>query len=98
MDKAKYIVVEIMVGVSMFETPILFPSFVGHDDMARSLGIVPGKVLGAGFVEFSAKEHLHCGLPFHVVEAVTYGKSTSLGVESREEDANLIRKALRLSE
>ena len=93
MDKAKYIVVEIMVGVSMFDTPILFPSFVGHDDMVRSLGIVPGKVLGAGFVEFFPKKYSDS-----VVEVSVYGESTSLGVASRPEDANLIRKALRLEE
>jgi hypothetical protein len=102
MENSKYIVVEIFcgpVGMKMeMETPILFPAYIGHIDMARSLGITPDDVLAAGFVQIATKEHLHCDLPFHVVEVTAYGKSTSLGVESREEDSDLIRKALALED
>ncbi len=81
------------------ETPILFPPHVGHDDMARSLSITPDDVLAAGFVEFSAVEYLHCGLPFHVVEAKAYGQSTSLKVKSRpQEDSRLISQAMKIGD
>ena len=94
-DRAKYIVVEIFCGT---ETPILFPPHVGHGDMARSLSITPDDVLAAGFVAFSTKERLHCGLPYQTVEAKAYGESTSLKVQSREEDSRLISQAMKIGE
>lgn len=101
MDKAKYIVVEIFcgpVGMKMeMETPILFPEHVGHDDMARSLGITPDDVLAAGFVEIYPQPSAS-----HVcrseIKIKATGESTSLGVSSREEDSSLIRKALGIAE
>jgi hypothetical protein len=98
MELAKYIVVEIQSGVSTFETPIIFPYCIGHDDMAKQLGIDQDKVISGGFVEFSAREHLYCGLPYSVVESTTLGESISLGVKSRPSDAHLIDQALKLGE
>ena len=97
-ERAKYIVVEIFCGTMKMETPILFPPHVGHNDMTRSLSITPDDVLAAGFVEFSTVEHLHCGLPFHVVEARAYGESTSLKVKSREVDSRLICQAMKIGD
>ena len=98
MNAPKYIVVKIFcgpVGMKMeMETPIVFPAHVGHDDMARSLGIDKDDVLGAGFVGIASKEHLHCGLPYHEVEVTAYGRSVSLEVKSREEASRLLQKAL----
>lgn len=86
MDRTKYIVVEF----NGLETPILFPAHVGHDDMARSLGITADDVVSAGFV------HIY---PLRgdclVVKAI--GESITLKVASREEDADLIRKALHIT-
>ncbi len=92
MENPKYIVVEIFCGIMKMETPILFPAHVGHIDMARSLGITPDDVLAAGHVGLSASRH------GDDVEVTAYGRSTSLGVESREEDSRLIFKALGLEE
>ncbi len=96
-ENAKYIVVKIFcgpVGMRMeMETPIVFPAYVGHNDMASSLGITPDDVLAAGFVGFSPKKYSD-----GVVEVTAYGKSTSLGVESREEDSRLIQKSLAMDD
>jgi hypothetical protein len=99
MDAPKYIVVKIFCGLMDMETPIIFPAYVGHNDMARSLGITPDDVLAAGFVGLSTKEiHVNCLAPYSEVTVTAYGKSTSLGVESREEDSRLLQKALALDE
>ena len=90
MDAPKYIIVEMFSGVCTFETTIVFPCFIGHDDMARAMGYKPEKVLAAGFV--------NVGVDYGEIVVGTYGKSTSLGVESREEDARLIRKALSIED
>ncbi len=100
-ERTKYIVVEIFCGIMKMETPILFPPHVGHNDMARSLGIAPDDVLGAGYVRFSAvdvADGRHSGQPFHVVEARVYGESTSLKVKSREEDSRLISQAMKIGD
>jgi hypothetical protein len=111
MDTAKYIVVEIFCGIMKMETPILFPAYVGHDDMARALSIAPDDVLGAGFVEIHpSRESLAFGelqglfqkgdsvnLDYQIT-VKAYGSSTSLGVSSRKEDSTLIRKALNIPE
>ena len=93
MDAPKYIIVEMFSGVCTFETPIVFPCFIGHDDMARAMGYKPEKVLAAGFVMFAPKKYSDS-----VVNVSTYGKSVTLGVESRPEDADLIRKSLALND
>ena len=93
MENPKYIVVQIFCGLMTMETPIVFPAYVGHNDMARSLGITPDDVLAAGFVAFAPKKYSDS-----VANVSTYGKSVTLGVESRPEDASLIRKGLALDE
>jgi hypothetical protein len=93
MEAPKYIVVKMFSGLSTFDIPIIFPAIIGHNDMAQALGYKPEKVLAAGFVMLSPKKYSDS-----VVNVATYGKSVSLGVESRPEDASLIRKALALDE
>jgi hypothetical protein len=95
MENCKYIVVNIFcgpVGMKMkMETPILFPAHVGHIDMARSLGIAPDDVLAAGFVEIYP-------LRKYRIKVKATGESTSLGIPSREEDSDLIRRVLNIDE
>ncbi len=84
MDPAKYIVAEIVSGGVAMETPIIFPSFIAHSDIARNLH----KVISAGFVQFTP-EGGSC------VEA--FGESVSLNIKSRPKDARLIAYALGLA-
>ena len=80
-EVAKYIVVEMHSGLCLMDTPIVFPKFIAHSDMAMQLRLAD-KVLSAGFVVFID------GKP----EA--FGYSVSLGVKSRETDSKLIARAL----
>ena len=91
MENSKYIVVEIFCSTMKMETPILFPACVGHEDMARSLGITPEDVLAAGFVEIYPRRNRQ-------IRVAASGQSTSLKVTSRKEDSALIRKALNIAE
>lgn len=77
MDGMKYI----MYDRGGIETPILFPQFIEHDNMA--IMIVPkGKLISAGFVKLlDGKAHVS-------------GKSISLGLLSREEDSEIIQDFL----
>lgn len=50
--------------------PIVFSELMSHSDIARAIG---GKVLGAGFCYVN-----------YVFTYTCYGKSTSLGINSRE--------------
>ena len=79
MKKKKYIVIETAEG---FEVPIVFADTLQHGDVARGVG---GKVLGAGFVEFFAADQC---------EAQTYGRSDSLNIAPRGEDAALLEREL----
>jgi hypothetical protein len=61
----------------------LIPNIVNHADFVRALGFDVMGVLGAGFVT----PDLKC-----------YGRSISLGVNSRPEDTELLRGQLGLKE
>ncbi len=87
MDPAKYIVAEIVSGGVAMETPIIFPSFIAHSDIARNLH----KVISAGFVEITTSEG-RC----NVVDVVAFGESVSLNIKSRPKDSRLIAYSLGL--
>jgi hypothetical protein len=62
------------------DTAVLFPPHVTHADMVKAFP--DATLLGAGFVRFDeTTRKLFC-----------YGKSSSLGVESREEDNFFVNK------
>lgn len=69
---------------------VLFPADVAHDTIAEAIGknFGAGAVLSAGFVIF----HNKAG----IVRAKTYGGSTSLGINSRPGDAQLVALALNM--
>ncbi len=87
MNRAKYIIID----NGTTDTPIVFPVWLGHDDMARSVRRAPGSVtvLSAGFVEFYGDENGNA-------KCVVMGESTSLKLKPGEHDAKLIASALGL--
>ncbi len=88
MDNGKYIIVEVMGA----DTPILFPSFINHCDIARGFG---GKknVISAGFFEVGAKPTKKDP---ENIEVSVFGKSETLGKEADvENDPRFIQRLLR---
>ena len=78
MDRGKYIIYD---DFRTSDTPILFPCFVEHSRIAEGL-----KVLSAGEFNLSIKDGK--------LKVWAGGKSVSLGIESREEDAEIIKRFL----
>jgi hypothetical protein len=66
----------IVVGVGNLEVPIIFPETLNHSEVARPFK----NVISAGF----------CSIPDRESEYSVWGKSVSLGIESREKDAELL--------
>ncbi len=85
MTRSKYIIIMI----EGCESPIVFPMWCKHSDIARALVGADGEVLSAGYVEFYGDENgnAHC---------VTMGESTSLDLKPGEHDDKLIARALGL--
>ncbi len=82
MTRSKYI----MVKVEGCETPIVFPVWCKHSDIARAIVGPDGEVLSAGFVEFYADGgNVYCD---------TLGESTGLKLKPRGVDSQLIASAL----
>lgn len=80
MKQMKYIVVD----NGALEAPVIFFEGVQHVEMATN---IPGKLVSAGFVQFTPTG-LEC-----------YGMSVSLGVAARpEEDSRIINKMLGVSD
>jgi hypothetical protein len=97
MNAAKYIIID----DGMCLTPVVFPEFGNHRDVARGLvgadGIEAGQVLSAGFVKISTTLVFINGYEEAKITVQCYGKSVSLDdLEARPEDARLIEKALGL--
>ena len=91
MDYGKYIIVEVMGA----DTPILFPSFINHCDIARGFG---GKknVISAGFFEVGAKPTKKDP---ENIEVSVFGKSETLNKKvNKETDPCFIQKLLRRQE
>jgi hypothetical protein len=82
MTRAKYIIID----NGTTDTPIVFPGWLTHSDMARSIG---GKVLSAGFVEFWGDE-------FGNAQCSVMGESISLKTKPGKHDERLIAQALGL--
>ena len=74
------------------ETPVLFPPWLQHKDVAaglsQRLGGLPAPV-SAGFVKFD-----HPGYRGGQVIAICYGSSDSLNLASRPQDAEFIEALL----
>ena len=67
------------------DEPVIFPDYIGHDDMALKLGEV--KPISGGFVQFM------CNPTDHTEILITcYGESTSLGLKSTERDTKIIQR------
>lgn len=78
MDHGKYIIVNQM-GL---ETPILFPSYIDHCEIAKNFQ----EVLSAGNFQVLGNAE--------DIQVSTFGKSTTLKMNSRERDAELIKRLL----
>ncbi len=78
MDFGKYIIYDDFGGG---DTPILFPCFVEHSRIAEGL-----KVLSAGEFDLSIEDGK--------LNVWAGGKSVSLNIKSREEDARIIERFL----
>jgi len=76
----KYVVMKL--GSTDEEVPILFPKHINHSDIDFSRSGPAGTPVGAGNVEIYSKDGK--------VKVSAYGKSVSLGVDSRPEDEGLI--------
>jgi hypothetical protein len=83
MRRAKYVVIE----RDCIESVVIFSDTLSHADIARGLGVgFVGPVLGAGFVQFYTEDG--------EVLAQTYGRSDSLNIAPRGEDAALLEKEI----
>jgi len=88
MDYGKYIMVD-YVGVN---TPILFPNYVSHSDIAEVFG-GKDKVLSAGFFDVGAKPDTD---DLDNISVCVFGKSVTVEKEVDEDnDPFYIRKLLR---
>lgn len=80
MNNVKYVIVD--------GTAIVFPASIQHSDMVR----FGQKCTGAGFVTFYTKEDEYGE---NLVHASCYGKSISLGIESRPvEDSQIVTRQI----
>ena len=75
----KYIIVESKLNG---EYPVLFPEHIKHSDMAQRFQ--HNKIVSAGKVLFNGNEK----------DIVVFGNSISLGLKSKPEDTDLIRRGL----
>lgn len=83
MDDVKFITVSNIstgFGTADFQV-IMFPPVIAHDQMVRNLGLTKDDVHGAGFVNVGNDGSVGA-----------YGKSVSLGIESREQDTELLNE------
>lgn len=67
------------------EVPVIFPANLSHEDVAGRF-----KVVSAGFCLFDIMR------TDRIVRACCFGKSISLGIESRQEDNTVIEQYLQL--
>ena len=87
--RAKYLIMDNL-GGSM-EGPVIFPAFEDHGRMAMNLGGCHNpkeRVVAAGFVQIYYEDT-------DELKVCCFGKSDSLGIESRGDvDAELVRRML----
>lgn len=96
MNRAKYIVI----NAEFPDTPVLFPVWCSHQEVARALvgidGIESGQVLSAGFVRIeTALMDTPNGQEAGVL-VECFGESTSMDMKPQKIDAFLIEKMLGL--
>ncbi len=91
MDRGKYIIIDD--GLS--DNPIIFPESIGHDTIAKALtgDASSSAVLSAGFVEFLPKSFL-VKRQNATVRVECSGRSNSLDLGPRPEDARIIARAV----
>lgn len=77
-NKAKYIIGRIG-GMSL--TPVVFPEYLTHADIARDLRATD--ITGAGFVKIGADGKFYC-----------WGESVSLKVKSHDNDSDIMNRHL----
>lgn len=90
MDRSKYIVIEI----SFVETPIVFPVWLNHADMALAFtrgaaGDRGVNIVSAGFVSVTPR-------PDGGIHVDCFGRSESLKCDAREGDGALLASALKI--
>lgn len=68
----------------VLDTPIVFPEFVGHDDMALRFVADFKNVSGAGFCYQDENGKFK-----------VYGESRGLGIKSKEIDAQILNRAFK---
>jgi len=81
MNDRKYIIVK----ESTFKTAILFEGVLSHDDFLKVYD--KDDIVSAGFFQVYIKDGELC--------VSTYGKSTTLELESKKEDSRLIERILK---
>lgn len=94
MENVKYITFKNEFGI---DDIVIFSKHVVHSEMARNRRILRNP-LGAGFIRFDVEsdESESDIIPPRIV-ARCYGKSVTMGLESRgEEDSEIARKMLKL--
>lgn len=75
----KYIIAQI----NGEEHPIVFPYAITHSILAQLLRSQIGKVVSAGFVSYDSHGEVSC-----------HGLSTSLGIKSRPQDSDILKKEI----
>lgn len=83
---SKYIVGRIRMGYADTVVAVVFPDALAHSDVAGAFFEKPERILGAGF----------CAVTLSGASA--YGKSVSLGVDSRPVDGEYLKVALGFQE
>ena len=85
MEYGKYIIIENM-GIPC---PIMFSPLLSH---ARIAG--DSKVISAGFFEVFITGDMESNKEISAIEVNTFGKSTTLKIDSNKEDKEILRKVL----
>lgn len=78
MVKIKYIVMR----YKGFETGVIFPEHLGHDEFAKNMRVGKNDILGAGFADFK-------DINGHTI-IKCYGSSLSLNIDSRDNDDAMV--------
>ena len=81
MKTIKYVVIEEL--TLMGEAMYVFPDYIQHNEFVCNMD-AEDRVVSAGFLYFSVKDD--------TIEVEVYGKSVSLGVESRERDTRIAQR------
>jgi hypothetical protein len=84
MEYGKYIIIE----QNGLDLAIMFDMILSHSDIAQGFN----KVLSAGFFQVGGESSI---ADKQDIDVSVFGKSTTLNIESRKEDARILKKVLR---